>query len=405
MFIQKLRYFLTGYLLIAMRGRNVEKLINLAIRHRIPLWDIRRGADCAFLKVDIDSFFELRHLARQTGCRLRIMRKAGLPFIYSRIAKRRGLVIGFCFFMIALYALSSFILFVEVEGNENLEADYILELAEEAGIRPGLFKEHLDKEDATNQMLIAEPRLEWVGVHVRGTQLVIEVAEKIKPSVDVDTHTHLVAAKDGLVTDVLVIVGEAKVKPGDTVNRGQLLVEGILRPQPQYAPEEGADPLLTVPARARGEVTARVWYEGYGEAAQTEVTRIRTGRQVTSWTLLVNEETVLRIGRTRVPYAEYDTEAATKKLAERIIQFPVEIVSEIYYEVELHEKNIAAEEALEIAADRARVLAELQLPAGVGVENVTVEEITLDREGFVGIRYVMETLEDIAVEEIVNGGE
>ncbi|NLZ92626.1 MAG: sporulation protein YqfD [Firmicutes bacterium] len=404
MFIHKLRYYFTGYLIIAVQGRNTEKLVNLAIRRRIPIWDLQHRTDYTCLKIDIDSFFEMRHLARQTACRLQILQKVGLPFLYRRLIKRRGLVIGLCFFISVLYFLSSMILFIDVKGNENLEAEYILQLAEESGASPWLFKGKLNQNEIAQQMLIKEPKLEWVGLHIQGTRLLIEVVEKIKLPVESDTQSHLVAAKDGLVTDVLVVTGEAKVKEGDTVRRGQLLIEGILRPQSPYLSEEEAQ-LPPVPVKARGEVQARVWYEGYGEAALTEAVRQRTGKRIVNWTLLVNEQPVLRIGRTQIPYHVYDTETARRGFSERIIRFPVEIITETYHEVDLQEKKISKAEALKIATERAKVLAELQLPDGEKVEDVTIEEIPLTEEGIVAVRYVLETSENIAVEETVSGGE
>ena len=119
MFILKLRYFLTGYLVVSVQGTATEKFINLAIRQGIPLWDLARGSEKAILKVDVDSFFELRHLAKKTGCKLKIVQKAGLPFFLSRAFKRRGWVMGICLFIVSLYLLSSLILVVSVEGTET----------------------------------------------------------------------------------------------------------------------------------------------------------------------------------------------------------------------------------------------------------------------------------------------
>ena len=106
-----------------------------------------------------------------------------------------------------------------MQGNENLEADYIRHLAAQAGAAPGLFKESLDKNAVISQMLLAEPRLEWVGLHLQGTKLVIEIVEEIKSPPLSAAHAHLVAAKDGLVTDVLVIVGKLKLKWRDCETR------------------------------------------------------------------------------------------------------------------------------------------------------------------------------------------
>ena len=103
MSIPKIRYAITGYLEISVEGRATEKFINLAMHQGIPLWNIRHGAEYAVLNTDVDSFFDLRHLAKRSGCRLRIRRKAGLAFLVSRLNRRRGLVAGLLIFVATLY--------------------------------------------------------------------------------------------------------------------------------------------------------------------------------------------------------------------------------------------------------------------------------------------------------------
>ncbi|HHX73818.1 MAG TPA: sporulation protein YqfD, partial [Firmicutes bacterium] len=297
---------------------------------------------------------------------------------------------------------SSFILFISVEGNEKLETDYLLQLAGEAGAYRGLLKEKLDKDAVANRMLIAEPGLEWVGLQLEGTRLIIKVVEANRPELEPQGPADLVAAKDGLVTDVLVIMGEARVKPGDTVRRGQVLIEGVLQPE---SPWGGPVDKAALPVRARGEVIARVWYEGYGEASLTETVRIRTGKRMSSWTLLVDGQTVLKVGRSSVPYKDYDRETASKRLLERILRFPVELVTETCYEIYLKKQDISRDEALALAAGRAKTLAELQLPAGVSVEAGQLAESETGRPDTVAVRCILETRENIAVAELKNGGE
>jgi similar to stage IV sporulation protein len=402
--ILKLRYLFTGYLVLSVQGAAREKFINLAIRQGIPLWDIRHGAEQTQLCVDVDSFFDLRHLAKKSGSRLRIVRKAGLPFWQSRLLRRRGLVLGLVFFVLALYTLSSFILFVQVEGHEMLDERHILRLAEEAGVRPGVPKTGVDRDRVANQLLLSEPKLAWVGLRLQGTRLVIEVVETVEDPA-VEKPGNVVAAKDGLVYDILAVTGEARVSPGDTVTRGQVLIEGILRsrlPYPAPGDEEIAKELIV---RARGEVWARVWYEGYGEAGLEEVELKRTGRYIRFWTLVVDGQPVLRAGRSVVPYRDYERETAKKAVLERILRFPVELITESAYETQRHVYRRTPEQARELAAERARILAELQLPAGAAVESVSVEEAKPEQPGIFMVRYVLETKENIAREEEFPGGD
>lgn len=401
MSILHLRYYFAGYLVISVEGALTERFINLATREKIRMWDLRRGAGKAMMKVDIESFFDLRYLARRTGCRVHIVRKAGLPFLWGRLSRRRGLVLGFCFFITALYFFSSVILVVSIDGNEQYDDAYIRSLAAELGARPGQFKTRLDREELANGLILKEPGLAWVGIRVRGTRLIIEVAEKVKPPLEMDTPTDLVAVKDGLVSDLVIIVGEPVVKPGDTVKRGQILVRGILKPStaPFAAPEETEALPEPVPVHARGEVWARVWYEGYGEAVLLERERVRTGRRSTVWTLRVDGQTVLRVGRSSIPFEDYELETAKQRPGERIIRFPVELITESTYEIEHHTHELTREQALDLAAERARVLAELQLPVGVKVVSVSILEVDTGPSDTAAVRYVIETVENIAVEK------
>ncbi|HHX75650.1 MAG TPA: sporulation protein YqfD, partial [Firmicutes bacterium] len=281
--------------------------------------------------------------------------------------------------------------------------DYILNLAGEAGAYRGLLKERLDTDAVANRMLIAEPKLEWVGLQLEGTRLIIKVVEAKQPELELQGPADLVAAKDGLVTDVLVIMGEARVKPGDTVRRGQVLIEGVLRPEtPWGEPSAGKEP---IPVRARGEVIARVWYEGYGEASLIDTIHVRTGKRISSWTLLVDGQPVLKVGRSTVPYRDYDREIVSTRLLERILRFPVELVTETCYEVlYLEKREISRDEAFALAVRRAKTLAELQLPAG---ETVEAEQLTEGETGspdIVAVRCILETSENIAVPEFKNNG-
>jgi len=388
----------SGYLVVSVHGAGAEKFINLAIRDGVRLWDISAGESGATLKVSVDSFFELRHLAKRTGCRLYIVNKVGFPFFYHRLIRRKGMVLGLIFFVACLYLLSSVILFIGVEGADTIGEARVRSLAAELGVRPGIMKAGMEREQLANEMILREPELAWVNFKVQGTRLVIEVVERIQTPPDRSGPANIIAVKDGLVEDVLVVMGEARVKKGDTVARGQILIEGVLWPQDPMAGPDAPKP-VPVPVHAQGEVWARVWYEGYGEAPLREVLRHRTGKFVKTLILLVDGQEVLRVGRKEIPYRNYEIEAIKRNFSKRIIQLPVEIITEYAHELQLDSRLLSQEQALEIAAERGRILTELQLPVGVSITYTSVEELKLENTELVGIRYIIETLENIAVEE------
>lgn len=400
--ILELKNKLSGYLVISVQGDNTEKFINLCIKNGLVLWDIRQSGKEARLNVHIEDFYEMRPLAKKTGCRLRIVKKAGAPFLLHRLFKRRGFALGVVFFIVSLYVMSSFVWHITVQGNETIEETRILELAEQLGIKRGVLKSSLDTERLANEMTLLEDDIGWVNFTLQGTRLVIEVAEKTKLPMGNHQPVNIVAAKDGLVEDVLIVMGEPRVKPGDTVSKGDLLVEGVLLPQSPYL-EPGTDDPGPKPVHARGEIWARVWYEAYGEAMLVTQKKIMTGRRISSWVLLFDGEEVLRLGNKDIPFRNYSLETVKRSLPKRIINIPVEIVTQHVLELSVETIEITREQALDIAAERARQLAEIQLPVGVPVVDVLVEEVPLQDDSLVGVRYVIETYENIAKEDYSGG--
>jgi len=64
--------------------------------------------------------------------------------------------------------------------------------------------------------------LSYVNVLVRGTKVKVEVAEGVKrPSIiPLNVPCDIVAKKDGVIKSVIVKIGQAQVKEGDTVKKG-----------------------------------------------------------------------------------------------------------------------------------------------------------------------------------------
>ncbi|MGB9825829.1 MAG: sporulation protein YqfD, partial [Desulfofundulus sp.] len=103
MFLFRLMNFIIGYLSITVRGEAPEKFINMAVARGIFLWDITRlGEHTVRAKVRLSAVRPLRHIARRTRCRFHITRRAGLPFLWMRLARRKALVLGAVLFILGL---------------------------------------------------------------------------------------------------------------------------------------------------------------------------------------------------------------------------------------------------------------------------------------------------------------
>ncbi|MHB9093215.1 MAG: sporulation protein YqfD [Eubacteriales bacterium] len=396
--------FLTGYVSLIVEGKSLEKLINMAVSRGLYLWDVRWvDPDRVTVKLRLNGFKALRHIARRTKSSFRITGKGGLPFSIARLKKRKLLPAGAIMSVLLVYLMSSFIWFVDVKGNKNLPAEVVIRVAEDAGLAMGTLKIGLDKDRIEKYIKNEIPQVSWVGVEITGTKAVIEIAEKvIIPPAD-NSPANVVAEKEGLIKELLVLCGKPAVNEGDMVKKGDTLITGVIRPEPKPDEQQGGekpentilpDPIKFV--RARGIVRAKVWYDGYGEGRLVDMGTKRTGRQTEVLGLRVFGKELILKGPKTPPYRDFVTGMDVKKPPEwRNIRIPVEIVTTIYYEVEKYRDIIGVSRAKSNASQQALAIARAKVPTDAKILRESSEEIQ-DRGGSViRVKVILETLEEI----------
>lgn len=411
MLLFKFISYLAGYVMITVPQHCVEKFVNLAITRGILLWDITNtGADRVLVKVRLNNVQPLRHVARMTRCRFKITGKVGLPFLMGRLKRRKALPAGALIFIIALYALSSFVWTVEVMGNKDIATEAIEQVAREAGLHRGVLKWSVNPAWMEDEILRQVPELSWVGVQMDGTRVRIEVVEKVLPVGDDDGKpVDVVAAKDGLIKEILVLSGNPLVEEGESVRAGQVLITAAIQPPDKddnsLEEENSADwqearePVQYV--RARGFIRARVWYEGYGEMQLVERGVAPTGREKTRLGIKIGAKEIILMGPRVAPYTSYDLHTDAKKLpAWRNLSLPVELIKVKYFEKEQYIKNHGLNQARRLAGEQAWAVVEAQLPPGARILNRRSQVVdTALPEGLVRVKVVVETLEDIGMEK------
>jgi len=270
----KLWNCLRGYVIIKIVGLYTERLINQAAFQGLYLWDVRRIEENALLaKVSVKGFLKLRPLARKTRCRIYILQKKGLYFALNRLKRRKVLLAGVVFFVAAVYLLSSVVWKVEVNVQNEVLKNSVLKDLEQWGLKPGVFKYNLDKKYFLDKILHNYKNVSWAEIEIRGSRVIVELVERdMPPEVEEGTPCHVVADKDGIIYEVLPLRGEALVKPGDTVSKGDVLISGRV----SLTGGDGEEKELLV--RAKGIVKARVWYRESVEVPLVETVKTYTGR-------------------------------------------------------------------------------------------------------------------------------
>ena len=221
----------TGYVRVRLTGRSPERFFNLCRSSKILLWNIACEKEEYRFFLLLPDFYRIRPFARKAGVRVRIQEKLGLPFFLYRNRKRKLFAVGAASFFLLLFVLSHFIWNISFSGNLLFTDDMLTGQLREIGVCYGMPKRGVDCDRIEEELRSRCSRIVWVSAHVSGTRLQIRIRENETAdgiSLREESPRNLVAETAGTVVSILVRAGKAVVQPGDEVEKGQILVEGML---------------------------------------------------------------------------------------------------------------------------------------------------------------------------------
>ena len=229
-------------------------LLNALAGRGVELWDVE-SADAYTLRLTLyeSRLPELERLAKRAGCEVRVLRRVGGAGGRKRVLRRPALLIGLLAMALLLTASSLFVWDVEVRGTKQLSRAKVLRALEDCGLGVGSFWPSVNTELLRSDVMLKLPEIGWMAVNVcgsRATAVIVEREEKPEMAGE-ERPAELVASHGGLVRRVNVLEGSPKVKEGQLVTEGELLVGAEL---PSLANESRL-------VRARGAVMADTWVE------------------------------------------------------------------------------------------------------------------------------------------------
>lgn len=385
--------FLRGYLTIRVEGLNIEKFLNISVSRSISFWNVKRVSMTEIeLKINIKGYRSLKKILKRTGCQISIIDKRGLPFFVSKVNNRKMLGIGFIIFIFLILVLSSFIWSIRITGTNITSTKEIERNLAELGVRPGALKLDLSVSEIENNMLIRMETLSWIKVRFIGTRAEVEVKERVSPPkiIPENTPCDVVAKRDGVILKIVSSMGDASVKQGTPVRKGDVLITGTLNRE--------SSGIRYV--HAAGEVIARTWYECSFSVPLQKTEKVRTGKKITNVYLITGSKKI-QIKNSTIPYKSYDKiEKSAKIIDTDIFQLPIEIVLEEYYETQGKLITLTADEAVSEAADSVEKAIIGSLPPGSKILNRKIETDIKDNAAIANA--TIETIEDIGVQEEIS---
>lgn len=229
MIIVKLWHYIRGYVIINIKGRHLERLINLIHLNNILIWDIfRTNSGEIRAKIELDDYKKVSELCDQLSCNIEIIRKSGMTLWKWRVKSRKIFVITSVLALLGIYFMSSLVLTIEVTGDSSITKNEIIEDMALRGLKPWKLKATVDVEEIKSSFLNDNKTFEYIDIEFNGTKATIDLVEakKIEKIYDKSIPVDLVADKDAIIKDILVINGTSNVEIDQEVKKGDLLVKG-----------------------------------------------------------------------------------------------------------------------------------------------------------------------------------
>jgi similar to stage IV sporulation protein len=384
--MQKTINLLRGFVRILVECPFPERFLNLCAHNGVAFWGVER-IDGVHMEVTIPAkdFARAEEFSVRLGGGLTVQRQSGAVFFLARFKKRYALMAGLIVCIAALLVSGRYIWDFSVEGNFVLADEEILQALRETGVTVGTPVSSIDIETIRNKILLKMDSLIWISVNVTGSHATVVVRERDEKPDIFSRHTpvNVIAGKAGLITRIDTLSGSAQVFAGDTVEKGQLLVSGLV--------DSGRLGVRLMNARA--EVTARTWTELNAVTLTGAMGKNYTGRSKTRFTLVFSGRRINLSFRSSQPYALCDKMSKTSvlRLPQNVV-FPVALVRETYTEYE----PVSYRMAEDVAEDSLRAALEEELHRGISRGEVISQQLTFQSaSGLASATLIAESVERI----------
>lgn len=373
-----------GYGELEIRGAYGERFLSLCMEEDLDLWEIRRVCPGIIrIRVYLFSLKRLEELCRRSGVTAEVCRTCGFPEVLRRYRLRPGLFVGPILYLVLLFLLPCFVWSVEIPNADPVRAARLRSVLLEEGFGVGSFIPSVDYRDLKYHLMMADDEITFVSVNMTGSRAVVEVRFG-DPVPEEESHApcNIVASRDGQILSVLVKNGVRCVQKGQTVQKGDLLVGGIVDTRLGY-----------YLVRSDAEIRARVTDVVSETVSLTQTVTERTGR--------VKKQRIWNIFGKEIdgspwfscPFEQYETVTEKKHLSlGENGAVPITLTEVYYYETCSHEKQITSEEAEFYARRRLAERDRLRLN---GVEVESVKESVTVGEAEVTVTLVRSLIVDI----------
>ena len=385
--------YIYGYVDIEVEGYYIERFINICTINKLLIWNLKRDKGTKlYLNIGIEDFYKAVKISKKLKCKIKIIRKNGIPFVINKYKKRK-VFLGTLVFIILLIGISTNFIWnisIVVDGSEqfeNIENDIL-----EAGIKVGMKKSEVNIQETINKIRFKRNDISWMGIEIKGTNVIVKVVKSAEAPevIDEKDYSNIIATKSATITKIIAQNGTAKVKNGDKVEEGQILIQGVM--EGKYTGNRYVHSL--------GEVEGIVEYTKSEKIPLKFTEKVKTGNKETKIRIKINNFQI-NFYKTLSKFKIYDTIEKEKKF--KIfsnLYLPISITKITVEELENVQMEYSIEKATEIGTEKL----EQKLEQEIGKEkNILNKDVNIIKtEEYIEVNVTYEVVENIGMQEKIN---
>ena len=269
--------------------------------------------------------------------------------------------VGIAVSIIFCFVVSNITLKIDVLGAEQSTCKEIVEQLKTINVTTGKINT-ISNEDIEQFLKQNNSKISLVSVVKRGTNLIVNIKEKVTLN---NSVSPICASCNMVIENISVSQGVAKVKIGDVVKKGQILVE------PQIVLTNGETKKLKPIAK----IDAKVWIIGNVEYNTEEIAYKRTGKKIVWSSYELNGNKIFS-NTPQVKFENYEKIEYNNYVFNNIF-LPIKLNRTVFYETKPETIKRNFEDDKESLIIKSKEIAYKKLPGGVKVEseNTTISSV------------------------------
>lgn len=345
--------------------RNANSLIRECTRKRIGIENLKRHKEYIEFNIKSSDYETVNAILNAFSIDFQRVSYYGGARTIDLIKRRAFMIVGLIIGLMMVFIASQFVYKVEINGNNRYNG-VIERVLIDSGISGVMYKGKLDTDALELKIVECIPEVTNATVYIDGAVLKVTTVTNETPSVPVGADARVLSAYQAIITRIYVSSGTANVSVGDSVKKGDTLIEGHINTNKEDY-QESSDGNY-VPVEAKGEVFGKVYYHKRVVLTDTAVISEYTGNVEKRRDLYIGN---MLIGKPhKKPFENYSSSVSYDTLS---FILPLKVVTTVYRETA--ERVVDRTEYREWLLEKADEELTLAMPMDAVITNKEIIEV------------------------------